>query len=103
MIKQEPDYAGFWTVSLSGPPTTVLNRLPLGTQNTITQNFLRTSLVAQLVKNLPREGKGYPLQYSGLENSMDCIVHGIAKSWTQLSDFHFHFLSFEDLGGISAP
>ena len=29
-----------------------------------------------------REGKGYPLQYSGLENSMDCIVHGVAKSWT---------------------
>ena len=37
------------------------------------------------------EGKGYPLQYSGLENSMDCIVHGIAKSWTRLSNFHFHF------------
>ena len=31
----------------------------------------------------PGEGKGYPLQYSGLENSMDCIVHGVAKSWTQ--------------------
>ena len=30
----------------------------------------------------PREGKSYPLQYSGLENSTDCIVHGIAKSWT---------------------
>ena len=30
----------------------------------------------------PREGKGYPLQYSGLENSMDCIGHGVAKSWT---------------------
>ena len=28
------------------------------------------------------EGKAYPLQYSGLENSMDCIVHGVAKSWT---------------------
>ena len=28
------------------------------------------------------EGKGYPLQYSGLENSMDCIVHGISKSQT---------------------
>ena len=28
------------------------------------------------------EGKGYPLQYSGLENSMDCIVRGVAKSWT---------------------
>ena len=29
----------------------------------------------------PGEGKGYPLQYSGLENSMDCIVHGVRKSW----------------------
>ena len=38
----------------------------------------------------PGEGKGYPLQYSGLENS--CIVHGVAKSQTQLSGF-FHFLS----------
>ena len=27
----------------------------------------------------PGEGKGYPLRYSGLENSMDCIVHGVAK------------------------
>ena len=64
------------------------------------------SLVAQLVKNppamqetwvwslgwewLPGERKGYSLQYSGLENSMGYIVHGIAKSWTWLSDFHFH-------------
>ena len=54
------------------------------------------SFVAQLVKNLPAmweilasvpglgrppgEGKGYPLQYSGLENSMDCMVQGVAKS-----------------------
>ena len=37
----------------------------------------------------PGEGKGYPFQYSGLENSMDCIVHGVTKSHTQLSDFHF--------------
>ena len=37
----------------------------------------------------PGEGKGYPFRYSGLENSMDCIVHGFAKSWIQLSDFHF--------------
>ena len=36
----------------------------------------------------PGEVKGYPLQYSGLENSMAFTV---AKSWTQLSDFHFHF------------
>ena len=38
------------------------------------------------------EGKGYPLQYSGLENSTDCIVHGVAKSRTQLSNFHFSSL-----------
>ena len=38
----------------------------------------------------PGEGKVYSLQYSGLENSMDCIVHGVAKNRTQLSDFHFH-------------
>ena len=37
----------------------------------------------------PGKGKGYPLQYSGLENSMDSIVYGVTKSWTQLSDFHF--------------
>ena len=52
----------------------------------------------------PGEGKGYLLQYSGLENSMDCIVHGVAKSHTRLSNFqdkknkraaggtHHHFL-----------
>ena len=42
----------------------------------------------------PGEGKGYPLQYSGLENSMDCIVHGVAKSQTQLSGFHFHHFTY---------
>ena len=36
----------------------------------------------------PGEENGYPLQYSGLENSMDCIVHECAKSQTQLSNFH---------------
>ena len=47
----------------------------------------------------PGEGKGYPLQYSGLENSMDCVVHGVAKSPRQLSDidFHFHFHPGMDL------
>ena len=39
----------------------------------------------------PGEGNGYPLQYSGLEISMDRIFHGVVKSWTQLSDFHFYF------------
>ena len=68
------------------------------------------SLVAQLVKNLPamretwvqslgwedplEKGKA-PLQYSGLENSMDCIVHGVAKNWTRLSDFHFLYIRLQ--------
>ena len=43
----------------------------------------------------PGEGNSYPLQNSGLENSMDrgasqAVVHGVAKSRTQLSNFHFH-------------
>ena len=68
------------------------------------------SLVTQLVKiclqrgNLglipglgrsPGEGKGYPLQYSGLENSVDCIVHGFTKSWTLLSEFHKPLFVFQ--------
>ena len=64
--------------------------------------------VVQMVKNLsanagdlgsipglgrsPGEGDGCPLQYSGLENSMDRIVHGVTKSQTRLSDFHFSCL-----------
>ena len=72
--------------------------------------LIGASLVAQLVKNLPAcvgdlssipglgrspgEGNGYLLQYSGLENSMDrgawqAVVHRVAKSQTQLSDFDF--------------
>ena len=69
------------------------------------------SPVAQLVKNLPaiqetwiqslggedplEKGKATQLQYSGLENSMDCTVQGVTKSRTRLSDFHF-FPSFGD-------
>ena len=47
----------------------------------------------------PGEGKGYPLQYSGLENSVDYSVHGVTKSQTQLSDFHFHFQRADELAG----
>ena len=41
-------------------------------------------------------GNGYPLQYSGLENSMDWIVHGVAKSQTWLRDFYFHYTHIHD-------
>ena len=44
------------------------------------------------LERTPGEGNGYPLQHSGLENSMDCIVYRVTKSQTQLSDFHFHFI-----------
>ena len=38
----------------------------------------------------PGEGNGYPLQYSGLENSMHCMYsHGVVKSQMRLSNFHF--------------
>ena len=40
-------------------------------------------------EDLLEKGKSYPFQYSDLENSMDCIAHGVAKSWTGVSDFHF--------------
>ena len=46
-----------------------------------------------------REGNGYPIQYSCLENSMDreawqqATVHGVTKSWTLLNDFHFFTFS----------
>ena len=48
------------------------------------------------LRRSPAEGKGYPLQYSCLENSMDrgawqAVVHGVAKSRTWLSNFHFFF------------
>ena len=68
--------------------------------------YFWASLVAQLVKNLPvmqetwvlplgwedplEKGKATHSSILGLENFMDCIVHGVTKSWTQLSDFHFH-------------
>ena len=42
-----------------------------------------------MLRRFPGEGKGHPLKYSGLENSMDCIVHGVAESRTRLRDFHY--------------
>ena len=74
--------------------------------------------MVQLVKNLPSmwenlglvpelgrspgEVKGYPLQYFGLENSMDYTIHGVTKSQTQLSDFHFQGVS-KDCNVFAGP
>ena len=51
----------------------------------------------------PGEGKSYPLQYTSRENSLDWIVHGVAKSWTWLSDFHFTPLLLRVLEGPLGP
>ena len=56
----------------------------------------------------PGGGKGYLLQYSILENPTDCVVHGVTKSRTQLSDLHFQFSlsSFQssvDTGLVHTP
>ena len=54
----------------------------------------------------PGEGKGYPLQYSGLENSKDYTVHGAAKSRTRLSDslsFSFLEVKKKKITGFSKP
>ena len=45
----------------------------------------------------PGEGIGYPLQYSDLENSMNCIVHGVAKSRTRLSNFQFSCRKYREI------
>ena len=49
------------------------------------------------------EGKGYPLQYSGLETSMGCIVRGDTKNQTRLGDFHVHFHYKQKLGMRQKP
>ena len=49
------------------------------------------------------EGKGYPLQYFGLENSMDRIVHQVAKSRAQLSDFDFTLCNLLRLALFTQP
>ena len=53
------------------------------------------------LRRSPGEGNSYPLQYSGLENSKDCIVHGVAKNRTQLRDFHFHLMEKNPASRIS--
>ena len=51
----------------------------------------------------PGEGRGNPLQYSGLENSMDCMLRGVTKSRTQVRDFNFHFHYQCLAGGDTEP
>ena len=81
--------------------------------NMLSYFLFGASLLPQMIKNLPTmpeaqvqssglgrfpgDGNGNPLQYSCLENLMDrgvwqTMVHEVAKSWTRLNNYHFHFL-----------
>ena len=74
--------------SIKGGLRTCLRLAPGGKESSCSAGDL--GLILGMGRS-PGEEKGYPLQYSGLENSMHCIVRGIAKSQTRLSTFHFHF------------
>ena len=74
------------TLTVIGEGNGSILRLPLWL------SWLRIHLQCRRPGFDPWVGKiPWRLQYSDLENSMDCIVHGVAKSQTRLSDFHFHF------------
>ena len=69
-------------------PTPVFLGFPCGSADKEpTCNVEDLGLIPGLERS-PGGGKGYPLQYSGLENSMDCVVPGVTQSQTRLSDFH---------------
>ena len=78
-----------WEDLLEKEPTPVSLGFPGGSAgNKYTCSVGDLGLIPALARS-PGEGNGYPLQYSGMENSMDCIVHGVAKIWTRLNDFTF--------------
>ena len=80
--------------------------------NSYSNQYVHAFLIAQLVKNSSamqeilvwflgwedplEKGTAIHSSSTGLENSMDCIVHGVAKSWTGLNDFHLQ--DFHDQG-----
>ena len=79
-------------------PTPIFLGFPCGSAGKeSTCNVGGLGLIPELGRS-PGERKGYPLQYSGLENSMGCIVHGVAKNQTWLSDFHFYFQGLYKFG-----
>ena len=77
---------GFWPVNMDMPTRKV--GLPCGSAGK--ESACNAGDLGSIpgLGRPPGEGIGYPLQYPGLDKSMDCIVHGVTKSRTQLSDFH---------------
>ena len=80
---------GFFTTSAAWEARYISCHLPggsAGKESACSAGDL--SLIPGLGRSSEAENS-YPLHYSDLENSMDCIVHMVMKSWAQLSDFHF--------------
>ena len=69
-------------------PDSVLKCFCVSAGKESTFNAGDLGLIAGLGRS-PGEGKSYPFQCSGLEKSMECTIHGVAKSWTVLRNFHF--------------
>ena len=78
----------FYRLSHQGSPLWASLVAYLVKKKKIAGNVGDLGSIPGLGRSPPGEGKGNPLQNSGLENFMDCIVHGVPKSRTQLSDFH---------------
>ena len=72
-------------------PTLVFLGFPCGSAGKESAHNVRDPSSIPGLGRSPGEGKGYSLKYSGLENSMDYLVHGVTKSWILLREFHFQF------------
>ena len=79
-------------------PTPVFLGFPCGSANKESACNARDLGLIPRWGRSPGVGKGYPLQYSGLENSMDCIDHGVTKSRTWLNNFHLWFKKYISSG-----
>ena len=103
---ENPRDGGAWWAAVSGVTQSRTRLKRLGSSSSILLGFPAASAGKESACNVgdlgsipglgrsPGKGKGYPLQYSGQENSMDynsmdSIVHGVAKSQTRLNGFHF--------------
>ena len=75
-------------------PTPVFLVLPCGSAGKKSACNVRDLGSVPGLGRSPEEGKGYPLQYFDLENSMDDIVHEVAKSQTQLRDFNYSIIIY---------
>ena len=77
-------------MSSATPFSSCLQSFPAGKESTC--NAGDPALIPGLGRS-PREGKGFPFQYCGLDNSMNYTVHRVTKSLTRLSNFHSLSLS----------